>query len=177
MNLALIFIFFFFLSSSKETDLLVWNRMHIVIILLLQGWHINIKTSNQRLRLIHQSFWMQSLLTQVFNRSEMFSVYCTSKILIRYKCNANTGELHRVKQIASYSNNRIRKLNKTIKALMIIKNRRNNFTYLVSKRKKIFYSAISIHTHLSTRNSVNYSSKNKRFYLKQIKITCKSERK
>ena len=101
--------FFFFLSSSKEMDSLVWNRMHIVIILLLQDWHINIKTSNQRLRLIHQSFWMQSLLTQVFNRSEMFSVYCTSKIPIRYKCNANTGELHRVKQIASDSDNRMRK--------------------------------------------------------------------
>lgn len=52
---------------------------------------------------------MQSLLTQVFNRSEMFSVYCTSKIPIRYKCNANTGELHRVKQIASDSDNRMRK--------------------------------------------------------------------
>ena len=39
--------------------------------------------------------------TQVFSKSIKFSVHWISKLPVRYKCNAITGELHRAKRIAS----------------------------------------------------------------------------
>ena len=51
-----------------------------------------------------------SIITKVYTRSSKFPVYWSSKIPLRYKHNAITGELHRANKIASnFSNEAKRK--------------------------------------------------------------------
>ena len=42
-----------------------------------------------------------AIITKVYTRSNKFPVHRSSKIPLRYKCNAITGELHRANKIGS----------------------------------------------------------------------------
>ena len=47
---------------------------------------------------------------QVFSKSTKLPVPCSSKIPVRYKCNAITGELHRAKRTASDFNKELKRI-------------------------------------------------------------------
>ena len=49
-------------------------------------------------------------MTTVHTRSEKFCVHWRSKIPLRYKCNAITGELHRANKIASNCSNELKRI-------------------------------------------------------------------